>query len=64
LIAETVEKFPAALESVKYGYDCFEAVYPIPVWRCAYERAVNETGAKRGDRIRFASLGTVFAMNG
>lgn len=43
LIAESVEKFPEALESVKYGYDCFEAVYPIPVWRCAYERAVNST---------------------
>jgi hypothetical protein len=41
MIAESVEKFPEALESVKYGYECFEAVYPIPVWRCAYERAMK-----------------------
>jgi pyrroloquinoline quinone (PQQ) biosynthesis protein C len=39
LIAEIAVQSPAALESIKYGYECFEAVYPLPVWRCAYERA-------------------------
>jgi pyrroloquinoline quinone (PQQ) biosynthesis protein C len=40
MIAEVTRQYPEAFESVKYGYECFEAVYPIPVWRCAYERAL------------------------
>lgn len=39
LIAETVRKFPEALEAVKHGYECFEAVYPLPLWRSAFRRA-------------------------
>ena len=40
MITETVTNYPEALESVKRGYEYFEAVYPIPVWRAAYERAM------------------------
>jgi hypothetical protein len=40
LIAETVLDFPEALDSVKRGYEYFEQVYPIPVWRVAYDRAM------------------------
>jgi len=41
MISEVTLQFPEAFDSVKYGYECFEAVYPIPVWRCAYERALK-----------------------
>ncbi|MCX5659774.1 MAG: iron-containing redox enzyme family protein [Planctomycetota bacterium] len=47
LITEAARVFPEALESIKHGYDCFEAVYPIPVWRCAYERAVASVSPGR-----------------
>lgn len=39
LIIQVIEKYPTAMESIAYGYDCFEFVYPVPVWRCAYQRA-------------------------
>ena len=42
MISEAVRKFPGTEESVKYGYECFEEVYPLPVWRCAYERAIRK----------------------
>ena len=41
LIAQVVEKYPKAMESIAYGFDCFEFVYPIPVWRCAHLRATT-----------------------
>ncbi|MEO6445956.1 MAG: iron-containing redox enzyme family protein [Gemmatimonadaceae bacterium] len=44
MIAETVTGFPEALESVRRGYEYFEAAYPIPLWRAAYERAVASHG--------------------
>ncbi len=39
LIAETVDKFPDSFEAVQRGYEYFEEVYPIPVWRAAFARA-------------------------
>jgi pyrroloquinoline quinone (PQQ) biosynthesis protein C len=41
-IAEVVRKFPESVESVKHGYECFEAVYPLPVWRRAFQRAMQQ----------------------
>ena len=41
MIAEVVSNYPEALESVQHGYECFEAVYPIPVWRRAFARAIT-----------------------
>lgn len=40
MIAESVAHYPNAVESVKRGYEYFEEVYPIPVWRTAFERAM------------------------
>lgn len=42
MIAEAVRKFPDSVESLKHGYECFEAVYPLPVWRCAFQRAMQQ----------------------
>lgn len=39
LISTVARQFPQSVELMKYGYDCFEQVYPLPVWRSAYERA-------------------------
>ena len=46
LIIQVAEKYPSAAESIAYGYDCFEFVYPIPVWSCAYERALQSLVTK------------------
>jgi pyrroloquinoline quinone (PQQ) biosynthesis protein C len=46
MISEVTRQFPEAFESVKYGYECFEAVYPIPVWREAYRRAIQDAENK------------------
>jgi hypothetical protein len=34
-----VEQFPDSVDSIKYGMECFLAVYPLPVWNSAYESA-------------------------
>lgn len=39
LIEETVTRYPEAEQSIKDGMDRFLAVYPLPVWNAAYERA-------------------------
>lgn len=39
LISEVANTYPEASESIKYGFECFRAVYPIPLWRAAFERA-------------------------
>jgi len=39
LIRTVVAKYPEAAVSAKYGLDCFLAVYPVPVWNAALERA-------------------------
>jgi hypothetical protein len=33
---------PAAAEAILFGYRTFEAVYPLPVWTAAHERALAE----------------------
>jgi pyrroloquinoline quinone (PQQ) biosynthesis protein C len=42
LIEETVQRYPEAERSIKEGINRFLAVYPIPVWTTAYERAKAE----------------------
>jgi hypothetical protein len=39
LISEVANTYPEAAESIKYGFECFRAVYPIPLWRAAFERS-------------------------
>jgi pyrroloquinoline quinone (PQQ) biosynthesis protein C len=39
LISEVASTYPEATESIKYGFECFRAVCPIPLWRAAFDRA-------------------------
>jgi len=39
LISEVANTCPETAESIVYGFECFRAVYPIPLWRAAFERA-------------------------
>ncbi len=48
LIEETVGRYPEAEASIQAGLDRFLAIYPIPVWRTAYERACAAHSASRG----------------
>ena len=38
-ISEIAEAYPNSIESIKSGFQCFRAVYPIPLWRAAFGRA-------------------------
>jgi hypothetical protein len=40
LISEVAQTYPSAGESIRYGFECFRAVYPIPLWRAAFQRAI------------------------
>lgn len=40
LIFDVATQYPEACESIAYGFDCFVAVYPQPVWRAAFDRAM------------------------
>ena len=39
LLSEIAQTFPDSVESIKYGFECFRVVYPVPLWRAAYQRA-------------------------
>ncbi len=39
LIERCVRDYPAEAAAIEYGYDCFEAVYPLPIWRAAIAHA-------------------------
>lgn len=39
LISEVALAYPESVSSMKHGFRCFRAVYPIPLWRAAFERA-------------------------
>lgn len=39
LISEVAETYTDSIDSIKYGFLCFRTVYPIPLWRAAFERA-------------------------
>jgi hypothetical protein len=42
LIERVVEEFPGSAEAIEYGFDCFAAVYPLPIWNAAAARAREE----------------------
>ena len=42
LIERVVRDYPAEAAAIEYGFDCFSAVYPIPVWRAALNHAIKE----------------------
>lgn len=39
LISEVADTFPESVEAMKHGFECFKAVYPIPLWQAAFERS-------------------------
>lgn len=41
LISEVARQYPDSVESMRHGFLCFEAVYPIPLWTAAYARSLN-----------------------
>ena len=49
MIVQIVDDYPGAAEAIEHAFDCFAAVYPIPVWGAALCRAKRERdrGAKR-----------------
>jgi hypothetical protein len=40
LVKSTVAQFPESAAAMRYGFDCFQTVYPGPVWQGAYHRAL------------------------
>jgi hypothetical protein len=40
LIAEVVSEFPQCVEAVKFGFNAFRHVYPLPGWSAAYQRGL------------------------
>lgn len=43
LINRVVERYPTSEEAIEYGFDCFRAVYPLPVWERAWQDAQSGT---------------------
>ena len=41
LIERVAKNYPHADEAIRYGLECFLAVYPLPVWMTAYRRALE-----------------------
>lgn len=41
LISEVARQYPDSVESMRHGFLCFEAVYPIPLWTAAYARSLD-----------------------
>ena len=39
LISEISTAYPTSVKSIRHGFNCFRAVYPIPLWRAAFRRA-------------------------
>ena len=35
LIERVIGEFPESAEAIEYGFDCFAAVYPLPIWNAA-----------------------------
>lgn len=42
-VERVVRDYPEAAEAIEYAFDCFAAVYPLPIWRAAIDRALIET---------------------
>ncbi len=39
LIQRAVDRYGASPEAISYGFDCFAAVYPLPIWDAALRHA-------------------------
>lgn len=42
LIQKVIREYPASASAIEYGFDCFAAVYPQPIWRAALANARAE----------------------
>ena len=51
LIKYVVKTYPSAAESITTGIEYFLAVYPIPVWMTAYERAQAEFVMRKPEAV-------------
>jgi hypothetical protein len=45
LIATIAETYPESVDSITFGFQCFRAVYPIPLWQAAFDRSRTATNA-------------------
>jgi hypothetical protein len=41
-IERVVKDYPEAASAIEYGFDCFAAVYPLPIWKAAMARSEQE----------------------
>jgi hypothetical protein len=48
LIVRTVHDYPEAAPAIDYGFTCFAAVYPRPIWEAAFQRARAELDCGEG----------------
>ncbi len=46
LIQKVVTDYPEEESAIEFGFDCFAAVYPLPIWDAALAHAKAEIGAK------------------
>lgn len=42
LVERVATDYPASASSIEYGFDCFAAVYPLPIWKAAVAHARAE----------------------
>lgn len=47
VITDVVEQYPGMAAHVRFGFEAFRAVYPIPGWSAAYQRALARVGGPR-----------------
>lgn len=41
-VERVVADYPEAAEAIEFAFDCFAAVYPLPIWRAAINHALAE----------------------
>lgn len=46
MIRSVVEQYPQRADEVKFGFDAFRQVYPLPGWRAAFARAQSRHAAQ------------------
>lgn len=46
LLVRVVTDYPDAAAAIEYGFDCFAAAYPLPIWKTALARAQAEMQAE------------------
>lgn len=44
LIGQVAGEFEEAAAAIEYGFDCFAAVYPLPIWDAALAHALSDLG--------------------